>query len=178
MPCGDRIEAERSRYWTGTGRVSKERTELEGKVRNAQDRVAELKEALSQIQTDTDKFDSLVEHQRHLESEHQTAQERESELSDRWRHVEQLALQAEERDTTHSAALSERDQRHANAERRAELVSDLDRQNEALAAIGVKLEESAPALNAADQLANDAEGSRDEAQEALDQANRRAQTGV
>ena len=29
----DRIEAERGRYWTGTGRVSKERTELEGKVR-------------------------------------------------------------------------------------------------------------------------------------------------
>ena len=166
----DRIEAERSRYWTGTGRVPKERTELEGKVRNAQDRVAELKEDLSQIQTDADKFDSLVERQRHLGSEHQTAQERESELSDRWRHVEQLALQAEERNTTHRAALSERDQRHADATRRAELVSDLDRQNEALAAIGVKLEESAPALNAADQRVNDAVGSRDEAREALDQA--------
>ena len=166
----DRIEAERGRYWTGTGRVSKERTELEGKVRSAQDRVAELKEALSQIQTGADKFDSLVEHQRHLESEHQTAQERESELSDRWRHVEQLELQAGERDTTHRAALSDRGQRHADAARRAELVSDLDCQNEALAAIGVKLEESAPALNAADQLANDAEGSRDEAREALDQA--------
>ena len=166
----DRIEAERSRYWTGTGRVPKERTELEDKVRNAQDRVAELKEDLSQIQTDADKFDSLVERQRHLGSEHQTAQERESELSDRWRHVEQLALQAEERNTKHRAALSERDQRHTDATRRAELVSDLDRQNEALAAIGVKLEESAPALNAADQRVNDAVGSRDEAREALDQA--------
>ena len=166
----DRIEAERSRYWTGTGQVPKKRTELEDKVRNAQDRVAELKEDLSQIQTDADKFDSLVERQRHLGSEHQTAQERESELSDRWRQVEQLALQAEERNTTHRAALSERDQRHADATRRAELVSDLDRQNEALAAIGVKLKESAPALNAADQRVNDAVGSRDEAREALDQA--------
>ena len=178
MPCGDRIEAERGRYWTGTGRASKKRTELEGKVRNAQDLVAELKEALSQIQTDADKFDSLVKHQRHLKSEHQTAQERESELSDRWRHVEQMELQAGERDTTHRAALSERAQRHADAERRAELASDLNRQNEALAAIGVKLEESAPALNAADQQVNDAVGSRDEAREAPGSSNRRAQTGV
>ena len=166
----DRVEAERGRYWTGTGRVSKARRELEGKVRSAQDRVKKLKEALSQIQTGADKFDGLVEHQRHLKSEHQTAQERESELSDSWRHVEQLELQAGERDTTHRAALSDRDQRHTDAARRAELVSDLDRQNEALAAIDVKLEESASALNAADQRVNDAVGSRDEAREALDQA--------
>ena len=166
----DRIEEERVRYWTRTGRVFKERTELEGKVRNAQDRVAELEKALSQIQISADKFDSLVEYQRQLESEHKKAQEGKSELSERWRHVEQLEFQAEERDKTHRAALSERDQRHGDAERRAKLVSDLDRQNEALAAIGVELEESTPASNAADQRVNDAVGSRDEAREALDQA--------
>ena len=166
----DRIAAERGRYWTGTGRVSKERKALEGKVGNAQDRVAKLEEALSQIQTSADKFDSLVEHQRQLESEHQTAQERKSELAERWRHVEQLKRQAEERDTTHSAALSEGNQRHADAERRAELVSDLDHRNEALAAIDIEREESAPALNAADQRHADAVGRRREAQEALDQA--------
>ncbi len=166
----DRIETERGQYWTGTGRVSKERTELEGKVRHAHGRVAELKEALSQIQASVDKFGSLVEHRRQLESEHQKAQERKSELSKRWKHVEQLELQAEERNSKHRAALSERNQRHAAAERRSELVFDLDRQNAALAAIGVELEDSAPALNAAKQRVNDAVGSRDEAQGALDQA--------
>ena len=166
----DRIAAERGRYWTGTGRVSKERKTLEGTVGNAQDRVAELEEALNEIQTSADKFDSLVEHQRQLKSEHQTAQELKSELAERWRRVEQLKLRAEERDTTQRAVLSERNQRHADAERRAELVSDLDHQNEALAAIDVEREESAPALNAADQRHADAVGSRREAQEALDQA--------
>ena len=166
----DRIEAERGRYWTGTGRVSKERAELEGKVRIARDRVAELDTALNQIQADADALSSLVERHRQLEDEHQSAKEFEIELAERWRHVEQLAHEAQQREAAHGAALSERNQRQAEAARRTELVFDLDRQKEALAALDVKLEESAPALNAADQRVTDAQGSRDTAQEALDQA--------
>ena len=166
----DRIETERGRYWTATGRVSKERADLEGRVRAARDRVGELEAALNQIQADADTLSGLVEGHRQLEDEHQSAQEFEIELAERWRHVEQLAHAAQQREAAHGAALSERNQRQAEAARRTELVSDLDRQKEALAALDVKLEESAPASNAADQRVTDAEGSRDTAQEALDQA--------
>ena len=166
----DRIEAERGRYWTATGRVSKERADLEGKVRNARDRVAELEAALNQIQADADALSSLVERHRQLEDEHQSAQELEIGLAERWKHVEQLAHEAHQREAAHGAALSERNQRHVDSERRTELISDFDRQKEALAALDVKLEEAAPALTAADQRVTDAEDSRRKAQEALDQA--------
>ncbi len=166
----DRIEAERGRYWTATGRASKERADLEGKVRSARDRVTDLEAALNQIQADADALSGLVERHRQLEDEHQSAQEFEIELAERWRHVEQLANEVQQREAAHGAALSERNQRRADAARRTELVSDLDRQKEALAALDVKLEESAPALNAADQRVTDVEGSRVKAQEALDGA--------
>ena len=166
----DRIEAERGRYWTATGRVSKDRADLEGKVRSAQDRVAELEAALNQIQSDADTLAGLVKRHRQLEGEHLAAQELETELAERWKHVEQLAHEVQQREAAHDVALGERNQRQADAERRADLVSDLARQNEALTALDDKLEESAPALNAAGQRVTEAEDNRDAVQEALDQA--------
>ena len=166
----DQICAERNRYWTGTGRETKQRQESAAAVQQAREQLASLETSLRRVEDDADEHVQLV--QRHVQLEHDlsTARERESELTERWQCVGQLQLEANERNAKHRAALSERDRRTADIERRAELVSELDLQDEAWAAFRIECDATAPALDTAVRRAEETATERDDAQGALDSA--------
>ncbi|MDE0677118.1 MAG: hypothetical protein OXH42_07260 [Acidimicrobiaceae bacterium] len=166
----ERICAERDRYWTSTGRDTKQRQESAVAVRQAQELLASLEASLREIEENADEHARLVQHHAQLEHDLNTARERESELAERWQRVGQLQFEANERNAKRRAALSERDQRKAEIERRSELVSELDRQDAALAALRIECETAAPALGAAVRRAEETAAKRDEAQGELDLA--------
>lgn len=161
------ICAERSRYWTATGKVVKERQDSEAEVNEARDRLATLESSLREVDADVDEHARLARDHAQLNRDLSAAREHESEMSERWQLIAQLRIEAGERTAEHSAAVSERDQRSADVERRAELTAEFRRQDSALAELRDKREATAPALDAAVERVEDATAARDEASEAL-----------
>ncbi len=166
----DRIQGERDRYWTSTGRPSKERKSSEEQVEESQQQVAQIEQELSQIAKDSDEMERLKSDIQRLESAQRDCEQQASELSEQWNATERLRSRIQElgdKSETAEARLNAINNEH---QRRQSIIEEHDASAERLKSLEVEAERTEPALAAASKRSKEADRAVDKAREALENA--------
>ena len=159
----ERICDEHLVYWTATGREKGDRKESRQEVAEAREQVASLEQQLANIDSDVEEMGRLVSEASSLATTQKECAEQEAQLAEQWDEVERSRGEIERLKERHVAATAQRDAAAADHERRQELIGELDRRSDELAALEEKAEQAAPARAVA-------AGHRDAASSALDAA--------
>lgn len=140
----ERICAERLKYWTGTGRESKERKALADEVGRAQRKAEEIKSQLHTIEENAIEATRLGTEEDGLVRRLNEAQKYEQELSEQWDATEGLRIQVERLANAHTAAQAEHNRAASDHERRREMVDAVNDGREKLASLEREMEQVAP----------------------------------
>lgn len=140
----ERIVAERSRYWTPSGRPTVERQNLAERVAAADDAVRSIEAELRQLEAQTDEMARLQVEATDLAAQQRDLEAQERELSERFDAVLGLQRDLERQDVALQALVAERDRWRRAAEARRQLAADLEDRAERLAAATAKLAAGAP----------------------------------
>lgn len=120
-----RIEAERSRYWTATGRPRSERVERQAAVAAAAQRVADLHEQLRRLDADAERAAALGRRLDDLAAQRRPAVVERDVADAAWHTAVAAQRDADRADEQRSVAVVARDAAAAALDRRHELVDDL-----------------------------------------------------
>ncbi len=166
----DRIQGERDRYWTSTGRPSKERKSSEEQVEESQQQVAQIKQELSQIAKDSEEMARLETDTQRLESAQRDCEQQASELSEQWDTTERLRVRIQELGAKSEAAEARLTAINNEHQRRQSMIEEQAASAERLKALEVEDERTEPALAAASKRSKEADRAVDKAREALENA--------
>ena len=162
----ERICAERSQYWTATGRVSAARQASADEVEKAESTLREFGARLEAIEADVAEVERLVTDEVRLVATLDDCERRESELREQWDSTERLRERVESLDSDHRAAVAERDRVEGDHRRREDLRKEQAERTDELANLEAAVEQAAPVLAAVVRRSEEATAALEEARAA------------
>lgn len=163
----ERICEEMLRYWTATGRESKDRKSLADRVDKAQSRVDDIENQLQAIEDEAAEAAQLAGNEGDLAVRCDEAAETLNTLSEQWDATEGLRDQIERLSADHTAALAQRQVIESSRRRRQELVNEVRDRSRELASLEAEVKQAAPELALAMQHSDVAGTALRTAQDAL-----------
>jgi DNA repair exonuclease SbcCD ATPase subunit len=171
----ERVEQERLRYFTATGRATKERTALDEQLGQRSSDATKLRRDIEELDEASEELRSLTAQMAELESIQAEQREAALELEQQWRGLERQQQQVELLKSSAQVAQEQLARIEASQAERQRLGSDLADAEVVVAGLEAQIERDAPSLQAAlnaEKLARDA---REELRRSLDQLRRQAQ---
>lgn len=166
----ERIDAERQRYWTATGKKSRDRQTLDEQVKDASSRVEEIQAKLRDIEGDAKEVARLGEEERKLIDVRDQSFQKEQALSERMTALRGLKSKLEGLEAAHKAAETKYQQMAERLERRQELIEELRAKSQALSRLQAKARGAAPDLELAIERGRAATSELERARVGLKQA--------
>ena len=163
----ERICAERSRYWTDTGKDSQERRALADRVEEAQNKVKDIETQRQAIEEYAAEIARLAGQEGDLAVRRDEAARTANTLSEQWEATESLRIQIERLAADHATAEARRQEMEGERRRRQELIDAVRERHREVASLETEVEQSAPGLALAVQHSDDASTALRVAQNAL-----------
>ena len=162
------IRSEYEKYWTPkAGQVRDARKLSQRRVEEASDEVDDWKKQIEEIDKDTTEIKWLGDEVSRIRSSLDDLEKNERDLLERWAFIEGIRRDIERLDASHKVAQSRRDHVSGEWSRRQEMIRDLGKRTEELAALEAEVEKAAPALAEAIRRNEETNFAQNEADAAL-----------
>ncbi|MDE0601806.1 MAG: AAA family ATPase [bacterium] len=145
----NRVQTERERYWSATGRVKSDRKSLERKVEEAEAQLEYLDKQLRELEDEAEEADRLSRDEHRLNAQVEATRRRLADLEKRWESTQEVRNQVQQLEEDYVAAMERRDLARAGLRNRQALVQELANLTNHVAALEEEAEQTVPALSAA-----------------------------